>query len=113
MPNPNLTPENIGKFQKLILNNPIGFVAAVFFIMFGFTYGINLIKNNDAEQYWKEMYEAERKKSDDLKNMLLQKAGIIDYQKDVINYQGEAIKEADSTLRNSTQMQIMQKLKIK
>lgn len=94
MPQPDLTPENIGKFQKLILNNPVGFVAAVFFIMFGFTYGINLMKNNDSEQYWKEMYEKERGKNDRLNEQLLIKAGVLEKAKEVII-------EADSTLKNN------------
>lgn len=107
------TSDEIGKISTIATKNPMGFIVAVFMLMFAVTYYLNIDKNDKSEEYWKAQYEAERKKSDDLKNMLLQKAGIIDYQKEVINYQGEAIKEADSTLRNSTQMQIMQKLKIK
>ena len=99
MPDPNLTPENIGKFQKLIINNPVGFVAAVFFIMFGFTYGINLAKNNDSEDYWKEMYEKERGKNDRLNEQLLIKAGVLEKAKEVII-------EADSTLKKNTSEQI-------
>lgn len=107
------TSDEIGKLSTIVSKNPLGFVVAVFMLMFAVTYYINISKNDQSEEYWKSQYEAERRKSDDLKNMLLQKAGIIDYQKEVIEYQGEAIKEADSTLRNGTQMQIMKKLKIK
>ena len=99
MPQPDLTPENIGKFQKLIINNPVGFVAAVFFIMFGFTYGINLMKNNDSEEYWKEMYEKERSKNDRLNEQLLIKAGVLEKAKEVII-------EADSTLKNNVSEKI-------
>lgn len=99
MPQPNLTPDNVGKFQKLIINNPIGFVAAVFFIMFGFTYALNLMKNNDSEQYWKEMYEKERGKNDRLNEQLLIKAGVLEKAKEVII-------EADSTLKNNVSEKI-------
>ena len=99
MPNPNLTPENLGKFQTLIAKNPIAFTTAVFFVMFAFTYGINIAKNNDAEQYWKELYLKERDKNDALQMQLLIKAGVLEKAKEVII-------EADSTLKQNTAKQI-------
>jgi putative Ca2+/H+ antiporter (TMEM165/GDT1 family) len=86
----------VGKFQQLIIKNPLAFVGAVFFLMFGITYFINIRKNNSSEQYWKELYEKERSEKDRLKDELLIKAG---YIKD------ETIKKADSTLREQTQEQ--------
>lgn len=99
MPNPKLTPENLGKFQKLITQNPIAFSAAVFFVMFAFTYGINISKNNEAEQYWKELYLRERDKNDALQMQLLIKAGVLEKAKEVII-------EADSTLKNNVSEKI-------
>lgn len=92
MPNNIPTPENVGKFQKLIIQNPIAFAATVFFIMFSITYGINIRKNNDSEKYWKELYEKERNEKDRLKDELLIKAGVLEKAKEVII-------EADSTLK--------------
>jgi len=97
MANPNTN--QIGRFQQLITKNPLAFVAAVFFLMFWITYFINLNKNSDAEQYWKELYEKERGEKDALKDKLLKKAGIIEE---------ETIKRADSTLREKTQEQAKQ-----
>lgn len=91
MGNPNTN--EVGKFQQLITKNPIAFTAAVFFLMFWVTYFINIRKNNNAEQYWKELYERERDEKDKLKDQLLMKAGYI---------QQETIKQADSTLREKT-----------
>ncbi|WP_336704378.1 hypothetical protein [Chryseobacterium indologenes] len=97
MGNPNTN--QIGRFQQLITRNPIAFVAAVFFIMFWITYFININKNNDSEQYWKELYEKEKWEKDALKDQLLRKAGYIEK---------ETIKKADSTLREKTQEQAKQ-----
>lgn len=94
MANPNTN--EIGKFQQLITKNPLAFVASVFFLMFWVTYFINIRNNNNAEQYWKELYEKERGEKDRLKDELLMKAGYI---------KSEAIKKADSTLREKTQEQ--------
>ena len=55
---------------------------------------ININKNRDAEEYWKELYEKERGEKDALKDKLLTKAGYIE---------NETIKKADSTLREKTQ----------
>lgn len=87
--------KEIGKFQQLIIKNPIGFVAAVFFVMFGVTYFINIRKNDSSEDYWKEMYEKEKEDNDDLKLQLLINAG-------VLKKQNEVIKEANTTLREET-----------
>jgi len=97
MANPNT--DQIGKLQSLITKNPYAFAASVFFLMFWITYFINIRKNNDAEQYWKELYEKERGEKDALKDQLLKKAGYI---------QQETIKQADSTLREKTQEQAKQ-----
>lgn len=94
MANPNSN--ELGKFQQLIIKNPVAFVAAVFFLMFWFTYFINIRKNSNSEQYWKELYERERGEKDKLKDELLMKAGYI---------KEETIKVADSTLRENTQEQ--------
>lgn len=95
----------LGKFQQLIVKNPIAFVAAVFFLMFWITYFININKTSDSEQYWKELYEKERGEKDQLKDELLIKAGIIERQQHVI-------KEADSTLRNNTMPEAQELLKV-
>lgn len=102
MQNPNS--EHVGKFQQLISKNPLAFVASVFFIMFWITYFININKNSDSEQYWKELYEKERGEKDRLKDELLFKAGIIERQQHII-------KEADSTLRNNTMPEAKELLK--
>lgn len=94
MANPNSN--ELGKFQQLIIKNPLAFVAAVFFLMFWVTYFINIRKNSNSEQYWKELYEKERGEKDKLKDRLLMKAGYIEE---------ETIKKADSTLREKTQEQ--------
>lgn len=94
MANPNTN--QIGRIQQLIAKNPIAFVAAVFFVMFWITYFINMNKNSDSEQYWKELYEKEKWEKDALKDQLLTKAGYIEK---------ETIKKADSTLREKTQEQ--------
>lgn len=94
MANPNSN--ELGKFQQLIIKNPLAFVAAVFFLMFWVTYFINIRKNTNSEQYWKELYEKERGEKDKLKDELLMKAGYI---------KEETIKKADSTLREKTQEQ--------
>lgn len=96
MANPNAN--EVGKFQQLITKNPVAFTAAVFFLMFWVTYFINMRKNNDAEQYWKELYIKEREEKDRLKDDLLIKAGVIEKQNAVII-------EADSTLREKTEEQ--------
>lgn len=94
MGNPNTN--EIGKIQNLISKNPVAFIASVFFLMFWITYFININKNSDAEQYWKELYEKERGEKDALKDQLLTKAGYI---------QQETLKKADSTLREKTEQQ--------
>lgn len=99
MPQNQLNPENVGKFQKLIAQNPIAFSAAVFFIMFAFTYGINLRNSSSNEDYWKELYLKERDKNDQLQTQLLIKAGVLEKAKEVII-------EADSTLKQNTAEQI-------
>lgn len=99
MPQNNLSPENVGKFQRLIIQNPLAFVAAVFFLMFTTTYFLNIGKNNDAEQYWKELYIKERDKNDELQTQLLIKAGVLEKAKEVII-------EADSTLKNKVSEKI-------
>lgn len=97
----NLNPASIGKFQQLIAKNPVTFVAAVFFVMFWVTYFLNINKNNDAEQYWKEMYEKEKNRNDGLTLELLIKAGVLNKKDETIQKQGEAIKKADSTLKDN------------
>lgn len=87
--------KEIGKFQQLIIRNPIGFVAAVFFVMFGVTYFINIRKNDSSEDYWKEQYEKEKENNDALKLELLINAG-------VLKKQDEVIIEANTTLREET-----------
>lgn len=99
MPQPNLTPENVGKFQKLISQNPVAFSAAVFFIMFIATYWINVNNSNTNEEYWKELYLKERDKNDRLQTQLLIKAGVLEKAKEVII-------EADSTLKNNVSEKI-------
>lgn len=100
MANPNTN--QLGRIQQLITKNPFAFVASVFFLMFWITYFINLNKNDDTEQYWKELYEKERGEKDQLKDQLLKKAGYIEQ---------ETIKKADSTLREQTRAQAKQILK--
>lgn len=90
---PNST--EVGKFQQLIIKNPLAFVGAVFFLMFGITYFINIRKNDSAEEYWREQYEAEKKRNEDLTYQLLINAG-------VLKKQDEVIKEANTTLREET-----------
>ncbi len=95
MPN-RLNPDTFGKFQNLIVKNPIAFVAAVFFLMFFGTYYINIRKNSNEVEVWKTLYEKERAEKDRLKDQLLIRAGIIEKQ-------NEIIKEVDSTLRDNTE----------
>lgn len=90
--------KDITKFQKLyglLAKNPVVFVATVFFLMFWITYFINIRKNDNAEEYWKELYIKERDDNDALKEQLLINAG-------VLKEQSEIIKDADSTLRKVT-----------
>lgn len=94
MANPNSN--ELGKFQQLIIKNPLAFVAAVFFLMFWVTYYINLNSNKESKEDYKKLYSEERKKVDELNRQLLVKAG---YIKD------ETIKKADSALREKTQEQ--------
>ncbi|MGL5234097.1 MAG: hypothetical protein ACRC8Z_04985 [Empedobacter falsenii] len=98
---PQITPEELGKFQKLLAKNPLAFVGAVFFVMFCVTYWININKNSDAEQYWKELYQKERDKNDALQLELLIKAGVLDKKERVIEKQNKVIKKADSTLKDN------------
>lgn len=100
MANPNTN--ELGKYQQLIAKNPVAFVAAVFFLMFWITFFINIRKNNNAEEYWKELYEKEKWQKDQLKDELLQNAGYI---------KKETLKKADSTLREQTQEQATSLLK--
>lgn len=86
--------KEVGEFQKLIAKNPIAFTTAIFFIMFGITYFINIRKNDEAEEYWKELYINERAQKDNLKDQLLINAG-------VIKKQNEVIIKADSTLKDN------------
>lgn len=88
--------KEIGKFQQLIIKNPIAFVAAVFFVMFWVTYFLNIRKNDNAEEYWKELYEKEKDKNDDLTYQLLINAGVIKKQDQVIT-------DANTTLRKETE----------
>lgn len=99
MANPNTN--EIGKIQQLIIKNPFAFVGSVFFLMFWITYFINLKNSNSSEDYYKRLYEEERKKNDDLNTKLLIKAGVIEKQK-------AESKEADSTLREQTLEQAKQ-----
>lgn len=101
-----MNPKNIDRFTKLITKYPISFVAAVFFCMFWVTYFINIRKNEDAEEVWKELYLKERSEKDKLKNQLLIKAGIIEKQ-------NEIIKNTSDTLRNSTETEVRELLKSK
>lgn len=103
------TSDEIGKLSTIVTKNPLGFAVATFFLMFAFTYYININKSDEHEDYWRKQYEKERDENRELKNALMRKAGIIDYQKDVIDYQGHVIKEADSTLRKNETLQIMKK----
>lgn len=91
--------EDVGNIQKLIVKNPIAFVAAIFCIAFGFTYYININKNSDAEQYYKELYEAERNRNDRLTTELL-------INKGVIRRQEEVIIKADSTLKDNVSVKV-------
>lgn len=95
----------LSKFQALLAKNPLAFVGAVFFLMFWITYFININKNNNAEQYWKELYEKERGEKDNLKNQLLIKAGIIERQKEEVKVidsiiKKQTIKDATKILKN-------------
>lgn len=94
----------VGKFQQLIIKNPLAFVASAFFMMFGITYFINIRKNDSTEEYWKEMYEDEKTKNENLTNELLYNAGIIKRQNAVII-------DADSTLREKTMPEAKEILK--
>ncbi|WP_407402251.1 hypothetical protein [Chryseobacterium sp.] len=85
--------KEVGKFQQLIIKNPLGFVAAIFFLMFGITYFINIRKNDIAEQDWKELYEGEKKKNEDLTYQLLVKAGVLNKQEKEILETNKKIKE--------------------
>lgn len=85
--------KEVGKFQQLIIKNPLGFVAAIFFLMFGITYFINIRKNDNAEQNWKELYEGEKKKNEDLTYQLLVKAGVLNKQEKEILETNKKIKE--------------------
>ena len=107
---PQITPEELGKFQKLLAKNPLAFVGAVFFVMFCVTYWININKNSDAEQNWKELYQKERDKNDTLQLKLLIKAGVLDKKDRVIEKQNEVIKKADSTLKDNLS-ETLEKLK--
>lgn len=91
--------QDVGNVQKLIIKNPIAFVAAIFCIAFGFTYYININKNSDAEQYYKELYEAERNRNDRLTTELL-------INKGVIRRQEEVIIKADSTLKDNVSLKV-------
>lgn len=93
LPNSN----EVGKWQQLIAKNPVAFTATIFFLMFGITYFINIRKNNDAEQYWKELYLKERAEKDKLKDELLVKAGLL-------NEYREVAKKADSTIVRSQEL---------
>lgn len=110
MPETPLNPENLGKIQRLIIKNPIAFVAAVFFAMFCLNYFIIINKNSDSEQYWKELYQKERDKNDALQLELLIKAGVLDNKDRVIEKQNQVIKKADSTLKDHVS-ETLQKLK--
>lgn len=108
MPQP-IMPGELGKFQKLLAKNPLAFVGAVFFVMFCVTYWINIDKNSDSEQYWKELYQKERDKNDALQLELLIKAGVLDKKDRVIEKQNQVIKKADSTLKDNVS-ETLQKL---
>lgn len=99
MPHNITNPENVGKFQKLIIQNPIAFTITIFFLMFAVTYFLNIRKNNDNEEYWKELYLKERDKNDQMQTQLLIKAGVLERAKEVII-------EADSTLKNNVSEKI-------
>lgn len=52
--------DKLSKATQLIAKHPISFVAAVFFCMFWATYYINIRKNEDNEETWKELYIKEK-----------------------------------------------------
>lgn len=98
---PNLNPDNVGKFQDLISKNPAAFVGAVFVIMFGFTYGINLNNSSKEEKRCWELVKIEREAKDkaiaeqnELKDKLLVKSGVLDkVEKRIDEANAELIKE--------------------
>ncbi len=87
--------EHINKITQIIAKYPISFVAAVFFCMFWVTYYINIRKNDENEETWKELYIKEREDKDRFRNQLLIKAGIIEAQRRIIQ-------QNDTLLRNET-----------
>lgn len=91
-------PQILGKLQNLVVKNPLGFVATVFFFTTFVTYFLIIRRSGDAEQNWKELYLKERAEKDELKNELLIRAGIIERQNMII-------KEVDSTLRDNTELE--------
>lgn len=69
--------EHINKITQTIAKHPISFVAAVFFCMFWMTYYINIRKNDENEETWKELYKEERKARQELVLSLLTKANVL------------------------------------
>lgn len=91
--------KEVGAFQKLYEKNPPAFFGVIFFMMFGLTYFININKNSDTEQHYKELYEAERNRNDRLTTELL-------IGKGVIRRQEEVIIKADSTLKDNVSVKV-------
>lgn len=94
--------KNLDKFTQLIAKHPIAFVAAVFFCMFWITYFINVRRIEQGESTWKELYFKEKKEKEELTELLLIKANIIENQN-----------KQDTLLREETQNQVKQLLKSK
>lgn len=94
--------DKLSRVTQLIAKHPISFVAAVFFCMFWATYYINIRKNEDSEETWKELYIKEKENNEKLKNQLLIKNGIID-----------GMQKQDTILREETKQQVEQLLNSK
>lgn len=94
--------DKLSKTTKLIAKHPVSFVAAVFFCMFWVTYYVNIRKNEDNEETWKELYLKEKKEKEQLTLLLLIKANII-----------EKHNKQDTLLREETQNQVKELLKSK
>lgn len=85
--------EDIGKLTKIISKNPISFVASVFFLMFWITYYIHVRRADDEANEWKMLYLKEREDKDRFRIQLLEKAGIIEQQNEIIKNSAEILKE--------------------
>lgn len=94
--------DKLSKVTQLIAKHPISFVAAVFFCMFWGTYYINIRKNEDNEETWKELYIKEKENCEKFRNQLFIKNGII-----------EGMQKQDTILREETKQQVEQLLNSK